>query len=108
MTIPYEWVAALAVTATIGPGWLAFGLLGQAVFTARFAIQWIVSERRRESVIPRSFWYCSVGGAVVLLTYAIHRRDPVFIIGQSFGLVVYVRNLMLLGAGRRRQPLSQP
>ena len=76
--------------------WVAVGFLGQAVFSARFLIQWIVSERRRQSVIPISFWFLSLGGSMILLTYAIHRRDPVFIAGQAGGMLVYLRNLWLI------------
>jgi len=81
--------------------WLAIGLLGQSLFSARFLIQWIVSERRRTSVTPVAFWYFSLAGGVILLSYAIHRRDTVFIVGQGVGLLVYVRNLMLIIRGRR-------
>ena len=76
--------------------WLTIGLLGQALFSARFLVQWIASERRRRSVVPRAFWYFSVGGGLTLLAYAIYRRDPVFIIGQSAGLFVYARNLWFI------------
>ncbi len=76
--------------------WLGIGLLGQALFSARFLVQWIASERRRRSVVPLAFWYFSVGGGLTLLAYAIYRRDPVFILGQSAGLVVYARNLWLI------------
>ena len=76
--------------------WLTIGLLGQALFSARFLVQWIASERRRQSVVPPAFWYFSVGGGVTLLAYAIYRRDPVFIIGQSAGLFVYARNLWFI------------
>ena len=75
--------------------WLVLGLGAQALFSARFLVQWIVSERRRQSVIPRSFWYLSLAGSALLLIYAIHRRDPVFILGQAGGFVVYTRNLVL-------------
>ncbi len=77
--------------------WIGFGLLGQALFTGRFIVQWLSSERQRKSVIPMAFWYLSISGAVVLLTYAIHRGDPVFVLGQSTGLLIYFRNLQLLG-----------
>jgi lipid-A-disaccharide synthase-like uncharacterized protein len=77
--------------------WLAIGFLGQALFAARFLVQWIASERKRESVVPISFWYLSLGGAAILLAYAIWRRDPVFVLGQAFGFVVYTRNLVLIG-----------
>jgi lipid-A-disaccharide synthase-like uncharacterized protein len=80
--------------------WLVVGFLGQALFFSRFLVQWIASERRGESVVPRGFWYLSLGGAALLLAYAIHRRDPVFILGQSFGFLVYTRNLMLIDKAR--------
>jgi lipid-A-disaccharide synthase-like uncharacterized protein len=77
--------------------WLAIGFLGQLLFAARFLVQWIASERRRESVVPIAFWYLSLAGAAILLAYAIWRRDPVFVLGQAFGFVVYTRNLALIG-----------
>lgn len=73
--------------------WLAVGFLGQALFSARFILQWIASERQRKSVVPVAFWWFSLLGGLTLLTYAIHRQDPVFILGQGAGLVVYLRNL---------------
>ena len=76
--------------------WVIIGFIGQALFGARFIIQWIVSEKRGESTIPLAFWYCSIGGSIVLLTYAIHREDPVFIVGQSLGSIIYIRNLILI------------
>lgn len=76
--------------------WLVLGFLGQACFFSRFLVQWITSERAGRSVIPRAFWYLSIAGGSIVLTYAIWRRDPVFIAGQSGGLVVYARNLILL------------
>ena len=76
--------------------WLGVGLLGQALFSARFIVQLIASERRRESVIPRQFWYFSLGGGLTLLLYAMYRRDPVFIVGQGAGLFVYARNLYFI------------
>ncbi|MFQ5828507.1 MAG: lipid-A-disaccharide synthase N-terminal domain-containing protein [Candidatus Methylomirabilia bacterium] len=75
---------------------LAVGLLGQACFSMRFLVQWIVSERKKESVVPVQFWYFSVGGGVALLSYAILRQDPVFILGQGAGLFIYGRNLYLI------------
>jgi lipid-A-disaccharide synthase-like uncharacterized protein len=71
-------------------------LAGQALFSARFLVQWLVSEKRRESVIPVAFWYLSLAGSAVLLTYAIYRKDPVFILGQSMGSIIYLRNLWLI------------
>lgn len=76
--------------------WLCVGLLGQVAFMMRFVIQWITSERRGESVIPVAFWFFSLGGSLILLSYAIHIRSLPFVLGQSFGFVVYVRNLMLI------------
>jgi lipid-A-disaccharide synthase-like uncharacterized protein len=76
--------------------WLGVGLLGQALFSARFLVQWIASERRKESVVPVHFWYFSLGGGVTLLAYAVYRLDPVFIIGQLSGLFVYARNLYFI------------
>lgn len=73
--------------------WLILGFAGQALFTMRFLVQWVQSERRRESVIPVAFWYFSIAGGLTLLVYAIYRRDPVFMVGQAGGLVVYIRNL---------------
>ena len=81
--------------------WIMVGFLGQALFSMRFLIQWIMSERARRSVMPIAFWYFSLAGGVVLLTYAIYRRDPVFMLGQGMGLVVYARNLWLIHAANR-------
>jgi lipid-A-disaccharide synthase-like uncharacterized protein len=75
--------------------WLALGLLGQLLFSGRFLVQWIASERLKASVVPRSFWYLSLAGGATLLGYAIFKRDPVFILGQSAGLLIYGRNLWL-------------
>jgi lipid-A-disaccharide synthase-like uncharacterized protein len=80
----------------IPTGWLAFGFLGQALFSGRFIVQWIASERKKASVIPLAFWWLSLAGGATLFVYAIHRGDPVFILGQAAGLVVYSRNLVLL------------
>src|SRR4051812_49695602 len=92
--------------------WLIIGFAGQALFTARFLVQWVVSERERDSVIPVAFWWLSLLGGLILLSYAIHRRDPVIIVGQAMGLVVYARNLMLVERARRRalkrQKRSEP
>ena len=76
--------------------WLTVGFLGQAFFSMRFLVQWIASEKRRESVIPVSFWFFSIGGGFTLLVYAAYRHDPVFILGQGAGLFVYLRNLYLI------------
>ena len=76
--------------------WVSFGLLGQLMFTGRFLVQWIASERARRSVVPVAFWWFSIAGGMVLLAYAIYRRDPVFILGQSLGVFIYSRNLWLI------------
>ena len=82
-------------------GWLVLGFVGQAMFFSRFLVQWIASERRGESVVPVSFWYLSIAGSALLLAYAVYREDPVFILGQSFGSVVYTRNLVFIHRKRR-------
>ncbi|MBN1870472.1 MAG: lipid-A-disaccharide synthase N-terminal domain-containing protein [Candidatus Omnitrophica bacterium] len=76
--------------------WLVIGFAGQLLFALRFLVQWICSEVKQESHIPVVFWYFSISGGAILLTYAIHKQDPVFIVGQATGLVVYLRNLMLI------------
>ena len=81
--------------------WLIIGFAGQALFSARFFVQWIMSEKLRRSVIPVAFWYFSLGGGVTLLAYAIHREDPVFIAGQGMGLIVYARNLWFIWKERQ-------
>jgi lipid-A-disaccharide synthase-like uncharacterized protein len=86
----------------IDGGWLAVGFLGQALFSARFIVQWLSSERMKKSVIPKAFWYFSVAGGATLLAYAIHREDPVFIVGQATGLFIYARNLQFLWRERRQ------
>jgi len=76
--------------------WVIIGFIGQIMFTLRFIVQWLASERAKKSVIPTSFWYFSIAGSLILLTYAIHRSDPVFIAGQSAGSFIYLRNLILI------------
>ena len=76
--------------------WVVLGFVAQAFFTMRFVVQWIASKRARASVIPVAFWFFSIGGGVLLLVYALYRRDPVFIAGQALGLVVYLRNLYFI------------
>ncbi len=83
--------------------WLLVGLLGQAMFSSRFLIQWIASERKKQSVMPTAFWWFSLAGGLCLLSYATFRGDPVFILGQSAGMVVYFRNLVLLRSWRPEQ-----
>jgi lipid-A-disaccharide synthase-like uncharacterized protein len=82
--------------------WLTVGFLGQMIFTARFLVQWIASERKHTSVVPVAFWWLSLAGGSALLSYAIFRRDPVIIAGQAMGIFVYMRNLMLMNTARHR------
>jgi len=82
--------------------WLVIGFGGQALFMARFVLQWLTSERERRSVMPVSFWYLSILGALVLLAYAVHRHDPVFVVGQALGVGIYLRNLQLIRGERAR------
>lgn len=76
-------------------GWLVLGFLAQAIFASRFIIQWIVSERKKRSTVPKIFWYLSLTGSSLLFIYALHLKDPVFILGQSVNSIIYIRNLML-------------
>ena len=80
--------------------WLLIGFSGQLLFTSRFLVQWIASERARRSIVPLAFWWFSLAGGATLLAYALWRRDPVFAVGQASGLVIYTRNLMLIGKDR--------
>jgi lipid-A-disaccharide synthase-like uncharacterized protein len=80
--------------------WLVVGFLGQAMFSLRFLVQWWRSERAGRSVVPIGFWYLSLAGGLILLSYAIHRRDPVFVAGQASGVLVYLRNLQLIHRDR--------
>jgi lipid-A-disaccharide synthase-like uncharacterized protein len=76
--------------------WLAFGILAQLFFTARFLVQWISSERAGKSVIPMAFWFFSMGGGLMTLVYGVVKREPIIIIGQALSIVIYVRNIMLI------------
>lgn len=84
--------------------WLLAGFGGQVLFMLRFVVQWLHSERQHRSTIPVSFWYFSIAGALVLLVYSVHRRDPVFIAGQLLGVAIYLRNLQLIHAQRAGEP----
>jgi lipid-A-disaccharide synthase-like uncharacterized protein len=81
--------------------WLGLGFLAQALFSARFLVQWVASERARKSIVPDLFWYLSIAGSALLLAYAVYRRDPVFILGQSTGLFIYGRNLYFIRREKR-------
>ncbi len=85
--------------------WMMVGFTGQAFFSARFLVQWIASEYVKKSVIPMLFWYLSIFGGLTLLFYAIHRKDPVFIVGQSTGIIIYLRNIQLI---RSKKSISSP
>ncbi|MGD8367457.1 MAG: lipid-A-disaccharide synthase N-terminal domain-containing protein [Desulfobacterales bacterium] len=76
--------------------WLVLGFAAQALFASRFLVQWIASERVGRSIIPNAFWFLSLAGGLLLLTYAIYRKDPVFILGQATGAFIYTRNLVLI------------
>ena len=81
---------------SMGSIWMGLGFLGQAAFSGRFLVQWVASERAGRSLVPTAFWYLSLLGSALLLAYAIHQRDPVFILGQSAGILIYFRNLRLV------------
>src|SRR3990172_5226905 len=81
--------------------WIVLGFIGQTMFGSRFFIQWIISVKRGESTIPEIFWYLSMAGSALLFTYAIYRRDPVFIMGQCTGIFIYTRNIMLIYKKKR-------
>jgi lipid-A-disaccharide synthase-like uncharacterized protein len=84
--------------------WLFFGFIGQVMFTMRFIVQWIASERKKESVIPVSFWYLSLAGGLIVLFYAIHRMDPVFILAYLPGNFIYLRNLYFIYRRKKISP----
>lgn len=97
-----QWIKdVLNVGTTVEMWWVLFGFTAQLMFMGRFVIQWIASERARDSVVPIAFWYFSLIGGVMLLAYAIYRRDPVFILGQAMGIAIYARNLWLIAQARR-------
>jgi len=83
-------------------GWVVLGFIGQAAFCMRFLVQWLASEKKGESFMPIYFWYLSLIGGVILLIYAIHIGEPVFTAGQSCGLLVYIRNLMLISKNHKK------
>ena len=83
--------------------WLVIGFIGQTIFASRFLIQWIVSERASKSIIPNIFWWISIVGSIILLSYAIHKEDPVFIVGQSCGFLIYSRNLYFFSSNMQRK-----
>lgn len=86
--------------------WILLGFVAQGLFTMRFVVQWIASERAKRSVVPIAFWFFSLGGGALLFVYAIQRQDPVFIAGQGLGLIIYIRNLWLI-ANEHRNAMSK-
>jgi lipid-A-disaccharide synthase-like uncharacterized protein len=98
-----EWWAQ---TSTQELAWLGVGLFAQFMFSLRFIVQWLASERARASVVPEVFWYFSLAGGLMLFVYAIYRVDPVFILGQGGGVAIYSRNIYLIWSGKRA-PLLQ-
>lgn len=94
----------MKINGTIEIIWLVIGLLGQFLFFLRFFFQWLITERKKDSVIPVCFWYFSILGGIFLFSYAVWRRDPVFILGQTGGIFIYLRNLYFI---RKRYKLTQ-
>jgi len=86
--------------------WAVLGFLAQALFSARFVVQWIASERARRSIIPVAFWWFSIAGGALLFVYSLHRKDPVFIAGQGGGLLIYARNVMFVLREQRQEAAS--
>ena len=93
------WWASVSTTEFV---WLCIGFLAQLMFSMRFIIQWIASERARRSIVPEAFWYFSLVGGLMLFAYAIYRLDPVFMLGQGLGLFIYARNLQLILGAKKR------
>jgi lipid-A-disaccharide synthase-like uncharacterized protein len=96
-----ELSARWSATTTTELFWLAIGFTAQAMFTMRFVIQWLASEKARRSVVPDAFWYWSIAGGFMLFVYAVYRLDPVFMLGQGSGLFIYIRNLYFIRRSRR-------
>lgn len=90
-----------SVTPTSHLIWIGIGFMAQAMFSMRFIVQWLATEKARASIIPETFWYFSFVGGVMLLAYAIYRMDPVFILGQAMGLIIYARNIYFIWLGKK-------
>ena len=97
------WWASTSVTEIV---WLSVGLLAQLMFSMRFIVQWIASERARQSIVPEVFWYFSLAGGALLFAYAVYRMDPVFMLGQGSGLLIYARNIHLITKEKERSSAS--
>ena len=95
----------MSLAITDATPWIALGFMGQDLFSGRFFVQWLASERAKRSIVPDAFWYLSIVGGALLFAYACWRRDPVFIIGQGSGLFVYLRNIVLLRRAETRDGL---
>ena len=87
--------------------WAYVGIIAQAIFAGRFIVQWIASERAGRSVVPFSFWVLSIGGGLLLLVYALYRKDPVFILGQGLGVFIYIRNVFLVLRERQEKSVQE-
>lgn len=87
------WWASITTAEAI---WLAIGFGAQFMFSMRFLVQWIASERAGASIMPEAFWYFSLAGGLMLFAYALYRVDPVFILGQGMGLIIYSRNIWFI------------
>lgn len=98
------WVA----TSATEKAWLAVGFLAQLMFSMRFIVQWIASERARASIVPETFWYFSLFGGALLFAYAIYRLDPVFMLGQGTGLIIYARNIQFIRNSKKSETRSAP
>ncbi|MBY0261598.1 MAG: lipid-A-disaccharide synthase N-terminal domain-containing protein, partial [Phycisphaerales bacterium] len=92
----------LNVTSWVGVAWVAIGLVGQLLFSGRMVLQWLVSEKHSKSVITESFWWFSLSGGLILFSYFIWRQDPVAMLGQASGIVIYSRNIRLIHKTKRR------
>lgn len=86
--------------------WVVVGFIGQALFFMRFFVQWIASERAKRSVVPHAFWYFSIAGGIILLSYAVYRQDPVFVLGQSTGFLIYARNIYFIHFSKNKKEES--
>ncbi len=100
--LAHWWVSTPATEKT----WLGIGFLAQLMFSMRFIVQWIASERARRSIVPETFWYFSLVGGAMLFAYAIYRLDPVFMLGQGMGLVIYSRNIYFIRSHRKSEALA--
>jgi lipid-A-disaccharide synthase-like uncharacterized protein len=95
------WWASISTTELI---WLTVGFAAQLMFSMRFIVQWVASERARRSIVPETFWYFSLAGGAMLFAYAIYRLDPVFILGQGLGLLIYARNVQMIWREKAAPP----